>query len=90
MLHRQATRLNSEDCLGSCILGEWRNDGTEQCDDGSDEDNLDYDLDDEYGDADFDDIVSKFDLDEFKNSIVMPTQSTLRIKVIIDKNTLEF
>ena len=72
--------------MGACILREWRNDGTEDCTDGSDEDNLDYDYNDDYADdadTDFIDVVSKFSLEEL-NSIVMPASNTLRIKVIID------
>ena len=79
---------NNANCNGPCILRSWANDKTEDCSDGSDEDNFDYDYEDGYyadhaddADTEFIEIVSKFSRSEL-NSIQMPVSNTLKLKVI--------
>ena len=77
---------NNSNCHGPCIHGDWANDGTNDCSDGSDEENFDYDYDDNDGndyddDDDFKAIVSGFDSVDL-NTVEMPTSNTLKLKVI--------
>ena len=79
---------DNSNCNGPCIRGDWANDGTNDCSDGSDEENFDYDYDDNDNDGyDYDDdddfkaIVSGFDSVNL-NTIEMPTSNTLKLKVI--------
>ena len=82
----------NSNCHGPCIRSNWRNDGTKDCTDGSDEGDLDYDVDDldldydfDDGHPDFGDIALRFNLEELKNEVkevVMPPSNSLRIKVI--------
>ena len=75
-------------CHGPCIRGDWANDGTNDCSDGSDEENFGYDYDDNDNDAyDYDDddefkaIVSGFDSVDL-NTVEIPMSNTLKLKVI--------
>ena len=74
---------NNANCNGPCILASWANDNTEDCSDGSDEEDdidYDYDYDDGYADNNFLAIRSKFTDNEL-STIDLPKSNTLKLKV---------
>ena len=75
---------DNANCNGPCILASWANDNTEDCSDGSDEeDNFDYDYDDGYVDDADDNFLafrSKF-TDNQLNTVDIPASNTLKLKV---------
>ena len=79
---------DNSNCNGPCIRGDWANDGTNDCSDGSDEESFGYDYDDNDNYAyDYDDddelkaIVSGFDPVDL-NTVEIPMSNTLKLKVI--------
>ena len=82
---------DNSNCHGPCIRSDWRNDGTEDCSDGSDEENFDYDYDDIDNDGhdyhendDLKAIVSGFESVDL-NTVEMPMSNTLKLKVLIQQ-----
>ena len=80
---------DNSNCHGPCIRSDWRNDGTEDCSDGSDEENFDYDYDDIDNDGhdyhennDLKAIVSGFESVDL-NTVEMPKSNTLKLKVLL-------
>ena len=79
---------NNANCNGPCILASWANDNTEDCSDGSDEEeDFDYDYDYGYNDGYFDDADNDFLAfrnrvsDNQINTVDIPKSNTLKIKV---------